>query len=54
MELLSAKWSEFDLLNAVWTLTPSRTKTNAATRIPLAAPVVEWLTALKVFAFGGE
>ncbi|WP_428422648.1 tyrosine-type recombinase/integrase [Methylibium sp.] len=52
MELLSAEWSEFDLPNAVWTLTPSRTKTNSAIRIPLAAPVVEWLNELKVFAFG--
>lgn len=54
MELLSAKWSEFDLPNAVWTLTPSRTKTNSAIRIPLAAPVVEWLDELKVFAFGSD
>lgn len=54
MELLSAKWSEFDLPNAVWMLTPSRTKTNAAIRIPLAPPVVEWLKELRVFAFGSD
>ena len=54
MELLSAKWSEFDLPNAVWTLMPSRTKTNSAIRISLAAPVIGWLNELKVFAFGSD
>lgn len=54
MELLSAKWSEFDLPNAVWMLMPSRTKTNAAIRIPLPTPVIEWLNELKVFAFGSD
>jgi integrase len=54
MELLSAQWSEFDLPNGVWMLMPSRTKTNSAICIPLAAPVVEWLNELKVFAFGSD
>ena len=52
MELLSAKWSEFDLNKGVWVLRPSRTKTNLATDIPLAPPVIEWLQELKVFACG--
>jgi integrase len=52
MELLSAKWSEFDLDKAVWVLRPSRTKTNLAIDIPLAPPVIEWLQELKVFACG--
>jgi len=52
MELLSAKWSEFDLDRGVWLLRPSRTKTSAAIDIPLAPPVVEWLKELKVFSCG--
>ncbi|MBK9442162.1 MAG: tyrosine-type recombinase/integrase [Comamonadaceae bacterium] len=50
MELLSAKWSEFDLDRGVWLLRPSRTKTGVAIDIPLAPPVVEWLKELKVFS----
>lgn len=52
MELLSAKWSEFDLDKGVWVLRPSRTKMNLAIDIPLAPPVIEWLQELKVFACG--
>ena len=52
MELLSAKWSEFDLDKGVWLLRPSRTKTNTSIDIPLAAPVIDWLKELKVFACG--
>lgn len=52
MELLSAKWSEFDLEKGVWVLRPSRTKMNLAIDIPLAPPVIEWLQELKVFACG--
>jgi integrase len=52
MELLSAKWSEFDLDKGVWVLRPSRTKTSLAIDIPLAPPVIEWLVELKVFASG--
>lgn len=54
MELLSARWAEFDLHEAVWTLKPSRTKTNTAIRIPLAPPVLAWLEELKVFSFGSD
>lgn len=54
MELLSAKWSEFDLDGAVWKLRLSRTKMKSAIDIPLAGPVIEWLKELKVFACGDD
>lgn len=54
MELLSSKWSEFDLDKGVWLLRPSRTKMKSAIDIPLAPPVVEWLKELKVFACGSD
>lgn len=54
MELLSAKWSEFDFNRGIWLLRPCRTKMNLAIDIPLAPPVVEWLDELKVFACGHE
>lgn len=34
MELLSAKWVEFDLSKGVWSLQPSRTKKSIAIEIP--------------------
>jgi integrase len=52
MELLSARWSDFDLDKGIWALRPSRTKTGVAIDIPLAPPVIEWLVELKVFACG--
>jgi integrase len=54
MELLGAKWEEFDLEQRLWRLRPSRTKTGAAIDIPLAEPVLEWLRELKVFSCGDE
>lgn len=54
MELLSARWSEFDLEHGIWRLRPSRTKMNIGIDIPLAPQVVEWLEEVKVFACGGE
>jgi integrase len=54
MELLSARWSEFDFERRLWTLHPSRTKSMEAIRIPLADPVIEWLRELKVHATGSE
>jgi integrase len=58
-ELLSAKWSEFDLdgatdLGPVWRLPAKRTKTAASLSIPLAPAVVEWLKALREVACGSE
>ena len=52
MELLSAVWADFDLELGVWQLDSSRTKTQASIDIPLAAPVIEWLKELRVFACG--
>lgn len=52
MELLSAKWSEFDLEKGLWMLQPSRTKMKSAIDIPLAPPVIDWLKELKVYACG--
>ena len=43
MELLSARWTEFDLERGVWALHPSRTKMNQSIDISLAAPVLRWL-----------
>jgi len=53
-ELVKARWSEFDLKNAIWRLPPERTKTDLGIEIPLAPSVVEWLEELKVFAAGSD
>ncbi len=52
MELLSARWSDFDLGAGVWHLHSTRTKTQVSIDIPLAVPVIEWLKELQVFACG--
>ena len=49
MELLSARWAEFDLERGVWSLHPSRTKMNQSIDIPLAAPVLRWLGRSRFF-----
>lgn len=54
MELLSARWSEFDLERGVWSLHPSSTKMNQSIDIPLAAPVLRWLEEVQVFACNSE
>lgn len=54
MELLSAKWAEFDLANGIWNLKPSRTKKNLGIDIPLAPPVIDWLNEVKVFSANSE
>lgn len=54
MELLSAKWAEFDLVRGVWSLHPSRTKTNQPIDIPLVPQVLRWLEEVKVFACNSE
>lgn len=50
MELMAARWEEFDLDNAVWYLPAERTKTGVAVDIPLPPPAVEWLRELKRLA----
>lgn len=52
MELLSAKWEDFDLAGGVWLLHADQTKTATAIDIPLANPVVEWLREVKVHGCG--
>jgi integrase len=54
MELLSAKWSEFDLSKGVWSLQPGRTKKSLAIEIPLAPQVIAWLEEVKVFSSGSD
>jgi integrase len=52
MELIAARWEEFDLDGAVWHLPGERTKTGAAVDIPLAGVTVEWLRELQRLAGG--
>jgi len=54
MELLSAKWEEFDLQQGIWSLKPSRTKMKLSIEIPLAPQVLHWLEEVRVFACGSE
>lgn len=54
MELLSAKWEEFDLTRGIWLLRSARTKTSEPIEIPLTAQVMTWLDEVRVFACGSE
>jgi integrase len=45
-ETLGAKWSEFDLVNAVWTVPRERMKNRQEHSVPLSPAVVELLRAL--------
>jgi integrase len=53
-ELTEAKWSEFDLNTALWSLPAERSKSGVAITIPLASPVIKWLEELKVRSCGSE
>ncbi|MCM8858043.1 MAG: site-specific integrase [Candidatus Thiodiazotropha sp.] len=53
-ELIAAKWSEFDIEQQTWTLTPDRTKTGAGIVIPLPTALLPWLEELAVRANGSE
>jgi integrase len=53
-ELIGAKWSEFDLDNAVWYLPGERTKTGSAIDIPLPPIAIEWLRELERLACGSK
>jgi integrase len=53
-ELTEAKWAEFDLDKAVWSLPQERSKTGVGMEIPLPPLVIEWLHELKVRAFDSE
>ena len=50
MELLGARWEEFDLDAGVWTLPAARSKTAAAIRIPLCPSAVSLLRPLRALA----
>lgn len=52
MELLSARWEDFDFDGKVWTLDKAYTKTEVAIEIPLADPVIGWLREARVLASG--
>lgn len=54
MELVSAKWSEFDSANAVWHLPKDRSKTEVAITIPLPALALKYLKELYIRANGSE
>jgi len=45
-EAANARWTEFDLDSAVWTIPAARMKGNSAHEVPLAPVVVEFLKAL--------
>jgi len=51
-EIVGAQWEEFDLESGVWTIPPSRTKTNEGIRIPLPALALTWLRELEIRAAG--
>ncbi|MEY4593131.1 MAG: hypothetical protein RIR18_2026 [Pseudomonadota bacterium] len=50
-ELVQAKWTEFDLDNAVWHIPTDRTKTESAIRIPLSNWALEVLNEQKAKSF---
>jgi integrase len=52
MELLSARWEDFDFNAKVWTLDKEITKTKVGIQIPLADPVISWLNEARVLASG--
>jgi integrase len=45
-EVLSARWSEFDFQNRIWTIPPDRMKTRKLHRVPLTDRMIEILKAL--------
>lgn len=53
-ELTEAKWAEFDLDKAVWSLPKERSKTGVGMEIPLPVLAIEWLHELKGLAFRSE
>jgi integrase len=53
-ELTEAKWSEFNLDKAVWSLPKERSKTRVGMEIPLPPLVIEWLKELKGRAFNSD
>jgi len=50
MELCAARWEEFDLDAAIWSLPEERSKNGDPIDILLPAPAVEWLRELYIFS----
>lgn len=53
-EVVGAKWEEFNLDNAIWTVPASRTKTRRAHRVPLAPRVIELIKSAQQLSAGSE
>ena len=53
-ELMSAKWSEFDLDHALWKLPEERSKTGSGITIPLPPLAVTWLKELQIRSCGSD
>ncbi|MCB9957979.1 MAG: integrase arm-type DNA-binding domain-containing protein [Rhodospirillaceae bacterium] len=51
-EVLGARWDEFDLDNALWTIPAERMKAGAEHRVPLSAPAVALLRKLETIRRG--
>ncbi|PAJ71850.1 hypothetical protein CJF42_24485 [Pseudoalteromonas sp. NBT06-2] len=54
MELLGAKWEEFDFSELLWTIPATRTKPRREFLVPLTPQAVDWLKELKVRACDNE
>lgn len=50
-EIVQARWSEFDLRSAMWTIPPQRTKTRTAHAVPLSRQSLEALAQLRPLSF---
>lgn len=53
-ELTTARWTEFDLEQAIWRLPAERTKTEAAIDIPLSTSAIKCLRELRRLSEGSE
>jgi integrase len=54
MELLAARWTEFDLDGGLWVLPEERSKTKVSFTIPLPITAVRWLQELLVRSCGSD
>jgi integrase len=50
MEVLAARWDQFDLAAGIWTKPSSHTKQKREHRVPLSAPALQLLVAVKAAA----
>ncbi|WP_191002141.1 tyrosine-type recombinase/integrase [Cupriavidus pauculus] len=51
-EIVEARWSEFDMRKAMWTIPPERMKMRDAHVVPLSRQALEALTQLRPLSFG--